>query len=224
MNDNKIKYKDDNTLINKLELFDELPSVLYIYDIQEWDNLDNLLKEKNYVQLEEKTYNWQINRIYVRHPYLSKNLIIEYIDENDYPFMLTSKENRLDVIKKMQEKWVPIKTITSTVYENNWEYISKWTNWDYHLENWCKRVELWCKSWEWYELCEWCQDHNHSEPSAYRDALKQWKEDLLQWANAYLHWHYRSCEPCSTVMEKAWVKKLFLSRELTKEYLNIEEL
>lgn len=217
---NKNEISSDSNYLNNAKI-----DVAYFYNFPLTFDFKENFNLENFLFFEEKIKDWKISKIYVNQPYLSKTLEVSYIDDSESEFMQLSKENRESIITKMQKKWLSIKTITSTVYAKNWNYISKWSNSDYHLQYWCKRVELWCESWEGYELCEWCQSENHSEPVAYRDAVKQWKEEELKWASAYLHWHYRSCEHCcSATMEKAWILKLYMSRDSVREYLKIKEL
>ena len=220
-----ISFVNENEIpLNSQELENSSIEVAYFESFPLSFDFEKNFNLENYLFFEEKEIDWKISKIYVKQPYLSKKLKVSYLVDNESEFMQKSKENRESVITEMQEKWLPVKTITSTVYAKNWKYISKWSNSDYHLQHWCKRVELWCKSGKWYELCEWCWDKNHSEPSAYRDAVKQWKQEDLKWATAYLHWHYRSCEPCSTTMENAWIIELFISKDSAREYLNIKSL
>jgi hypothetical protein len=187
-------------------------------------NINDILNLRfNYVLFENYTHWNQIHEIYVNHPYKSEIIDIEYIEDWN-EFMQLAKKNKQDVVNKLEKKWFWKVHVTSVVYWKNWKLISTWTNSDFHLDNWCVRKELKCKSWEWYELCEWCQPINHWEQIAIKHAIEQWKYSELKWANAYMYWHYWACEWCTKAMEKAWIKKLYLSKPFTKEFLNIQDI
>ena len=160
---------------------------------------------------------------YIKHQYKSEIIDIEYLDNEENEFMKIAKKIKFDIVKKLDKKWFWKVHVTSVVFWKNWTLISSWTNSEYHLDNWCVRKELWSKSWEWYDLCEWCQFLNHWEQVAIKNAKILWKYEELKWANAYMYWHYWACESCTKALEKAWIKKLYLSKSFTKEFLNIQD-
>jgi len=157
--------------IEKLKKQESSIEVLYVITNTNID-IDKILNLQNYLII-EKNINWNEQYLtFVRHPYKSKIIDVEYINFCDE--MLLAKENWDLMIEKLNKNWFWNVQITSTVYYKNWKLISDWTNSDYHLENWCVRKKMWCKSWEWYELCLWCQPINHSEQTGIRKAKKQW--------------------------------------------------
>lgn len=74
--------------------------------------------------------------------------------------------------------------------------------------NGCVRVKLNMPTGQGYELCDGCHPHNHSEPSAIRDAQEHGKE--TKGADLYLWGHWWCCEPCWEAMINAGIDHVFL--------------
>lgn len=190
--------------------------------------IEEIKKQKNNSQksvyFDKKNFWDYFIETYVKHHYKSDIIDIEYLDDDENELMKIAENNKLDIVDKLEKKWFWKVHVTSVVYWKDWKFISAWTNSEFHLDNWCVRKELKSKSWEWYELCVWCQPINHWEQIAIKHAIENWKYDELNWATAYMYWHYWACEWCTKAMEKAWIKKLFISKSFTKEFLNIKDI
>lgn len=74
--------------------------------------------------------------------------------------------------------------------------------------NGCVRVKLNMPTGQGYELCDGCHPHNHSEPSAIRDALEHGKDP--KGADLYLWGHWWCCEPCWETMISAGIDHVYL--------------
>ena len=74
--------------------------------------------------------------------------------------------------------------------------------------NGCVRVKLNMPTGQGYELCDGCHPHNHSEPSAIRDA--QAKGHDTKDADLYLWGHWWCCEPCWEAMTAAGIANVYL--------------
>lgn len=169
----------------------------------------------NCVLFERKEKGNIISEIYIRHPYLSKKYSVNY-DENEF----------LDTTKDIWENAAYDRIHpTATIIVSNNEIIGKAGNGldgIMHTVNDCERKKLNMPTGQGYHLCDGTHlTKNHSESKAVRKIKETDNDNLLDGSTAYMYGHWWSCKDCSDAMEKAGVKKLFLSKEWTKKFLGI---
>jgi deoxycytidylate deaminase len=169
----------------------------------------------NYILFDRKEDKDKTKEIYIKQPYLSKKFTVSYIEDKDNEFFQYGKELWSTADKSKGQ-------FTVTLYEKNNSIVafSVQDGYLFHLKNGCERVRRKIPTGQGYDLCDGCKQINHSEPSALRKAKKYKKYAQLKKANAYLYGHWWSCDYCSTEMEKAGIKHLFLSKEWTKAFLD----
>jgi deoxycytidylate deaminase len=167
----------------------------------------------NCVLLETTKQGNVIKEIYIKHPYKSKKIDINYY--NDEKYLTTAKHDWSDALERVHP--------TATVLVVNNKVIGKAGNGlTYHTLKTCERKKLNMPTGQGYHMCNGNHlPENHSEPKAIRNAMQEGNSKLLNGATAYLYGHWWSCKDCSDAMEKAGIKKLYLSREWTKEFLQV---
>ena len=72
-----------------------------------------------------------------------------------------------------------------------------------------------------YEICEGCNQNNHSEILAIQKALQNHFEEDLKDSTAYLLGHYYSCSNCSKKLEEVGIKEIIVSKKWVKNYLEV---
>lgn len=178
-------------------------------------NLDNYFLYDNY-QIKD----YKID-VYINFRRNDNQYSISYLNNN---YMNLTKNSNIKNYNILKERWFPEVHLTTAIIENNNEIIWVWDNSDFHFENWCiRKKELLSKSGDAHDVCKWCRHTNHWEQMAIKYAIKNLNEEKLKWSNLYLYWHYCPCLPCSYEIDNYKIKNVYLSKEFTKEFLNIKD-
>ncbi len=161
----------------------------------------------------QKALDHQTQEIYLRLPYKSPLITIEY---GNSPFLhqaqQIARQHSLDPGHP-----------TATVLVKGHQIISSGANGStYHDQYGCRRKELNIPTGQGYELCEGCHPKNHSEPTAIRAAAAAHKTHLLSEATAYLYGHWWCCQPCCAALEQAGITKVVFSLPWTQKFLEID--
>ena len=72
-----------------------------------------------------------------------------------------------------------------------------------------------------YQLCEGCNNQNHSEVLAIQKFLQDNPKENLQNSTAYLYGHWWSCSNCSQKMLDYEIKELVICKKWTENFLAI---
>lgn len=151
-------------------------------------------------------------KIFIKHPFLSMKLPVAYGESNFLKEAQHVAESESSEAKQQ----------TGTVIVAQDETIGRGSNGSkYHKLHGCERVRLGIPTGQRYDLCEGCNPKNHAEAKAIVDAIKNGHKDQLQGATAYVWGHWWCCEPCTTAMINAGIKQVVLSKNFTREFLQI---
>lgn len=150
--------------------------------------------------------------IFIKHPYLSPKLPVTY-DTSEY---LKKAEG------VAEKESIDPRQHTGVVIVQSLHIIGQGANGsEYHKLHGCERQRLGIPTGERYDLCEGCNPKNHAEAKAIANAIKNGNKDRLKDTTAYLWGHWWCCEPCTTAMIDAGIKKVVLSKEFTSGFLHI---
>lgn len=152
-------------------------------------------------------------RIYIKHPFLSEKLPLNY-DDNNY-----LKEAQ----KVAAKESLDTRQQTGTVIVKDGKIIGRGANGSkYHELHGCERERLGIPTGQRYDLCEGCDPKNHAERKAIDNTMNNGHRSDLQGATAFLWGHWWCCEPCTTAMITTGIKEVVLSKNFTKSFLAID--
>jgi len=169
------------------------------------------LDSSNIVLFSRRKNTHKIFEIYIRHPFKSKIIQLEYQDSFYFKFAeaLLTYETRYSR--------APV-----SIFVNNHKIISYAVSGNsFHEKHGCIRKKNGIVSGQ-YEICPGCHPRNHSEVKAIKKAKAKGVYELLNSSVDYLYNHWWACEYCDKYMREAGVKKIIFSKTWTRNFLKIK--
>ncbi len=169
-------------------------------------DLDNL------VLFDKSVFTTPLKEIYIRHPFATKEIDLDYIDSSFFVFGKALIESETKYNRAPASIIVKDNEILGYAVSGN----------DYHEKHECIRKKKGIVSGS-YEICPGCHPDVHSESKAIKQIIEKGKEDLMFGSRVYLYNHWWACGPCSEKLLAQDIHKISFSKSWTKEFLKIKE-